>query len=168
MRHVIVIGLLTVLWALLSASADPWTLVAGACFSALAWGLSLHFIRKDQRSRRRVRLGSALRLLLSFVIALLGSAISVAREAFRPRLAIRPAFLRYPIRDRSPGAVTALASMISLTPGTLSLDVSQDRDELYIHVLQSGNGSDTVRDDIRARLEGPLNRAFPPVDSKES
>lgn len=161
MRSVIAVILLTVLWTLLSGSLDFWTVFAGACFAALSWALRNHFIRGDNASRHRIHGLNVLRLMLAFVIALLSSAIAVAREAFRPTISIRPAFLRYPLKDDSDGAVTALASMISLTPGTLSLDVSEDQSELYIHALQVGDAPDAVREEIRRRLETPMNKAFP-------
>jgi multicomponent Na+:H+ antiporter subunit E len=49
-----------------------------------------------------------------------------------------------------------LANLITLTPGTLSIDVSADRKVLYIHVVELGEQPDQVRHKIKERLERRL------------
>ncbi len=64
-------------------------------------------------------------------------------SAFRWRLVIRPdvnahikpAIIAFPLTAKSDAEITLLANLITLTPGTLSVDVSEDRQRLYIHAI---------------------------------
>lgn len=62
-------------------------------------------------------------------------AVQVALLALRPRLHLRPAVVAYPLTVTTDAQITLLANLITLTPGTLSVDVSDDRRTLYVHVL---------------------------------
>ena len=53
--------------------------------------------------------------------------------------ALRPAIIAYPLTVKSDAEITLLANMITLTPGTLSIDVAEDRSVIYVHVLQLGD-----------------------------
>ncbi len=76
-----------------------------------------------------------LRLFGNFVWELLLSNLAVLRIVLSPSLPIRPGVLAYSTRLTSPVSVTVLANLITLTPGTLTLDVSDDRKTLFIHTL---------------------------------
>jgi multicomponent Na+:H+ antiporter subunit E len=76
-----------------------------------------------------------LSLILLFVKELLLSALRVAWLAVQPRIAIRPAIVAYPLTVATDAQITLLANLITLTPGTLSVDVSDDRKWLYIHAI---------------------------------
>jgi multicomponent Na+:H+ antiporter subunit E len=59
--------------------------------------------------------------------------------------------------------ITVLANMISLTPGTLSLDVAPDRSAIYIHaIMVSTPGGQDVIDGIKSSLEKHVGRALGP------
>ncbi len=88
---------------------------------------------------------SAILLLLSFVWELLLSNLTVAKIVVMPKLDIRPGVVAYPLRLRSELAITWLANLITLTPGTLSLYVSEDHRTLYIHTLNISDPADVVR-----------------------
>jgi multicomponent Na+:H+ antiporter subunit E len=70
-----------------------------------------------------------------FTRELLLSALRVAWIVVQPRLLIRPAIVAYPLTVTTDAQITLLANMITLTPGTLSVDVSDDRRTLFIHAL---------------------------------
>lgn len=74
-------------------------------------------------------------LVASLVWQLVRGAVSVAWLAVRPRRRLRPAIVAYPLSVSTDAQITLLASMITLTPGTLSIDVSEDRKTLYIHAI---------------------------------
>jgi multicomponent Na+:H+ antiporter subunit E len=76
-----------------------------------------------------------LSLILLFVKELILSAMRVAWLAVQPRIAIRPAIVAYPLTVTTDAQITLLANMITLTPGTLSIDVSDDRKWLYVHAI---------------------------------
>ena len=76
-----------------------------------------------------------LALILLFLKELILSALRVAWLAVQPRIVIRPAIVAYPLTVTTDAQITLLANMITLTPGTLSVDVSDDRKWLYVHAI---------------------------------
>lgn len=82
----------------------------------------------------------------------------VAWEVATPRHYMRPGIIRVPIRSRTDLEITMLANFISLTPGTLSLEVDEDRTALFIHALHMAS-PDHLRFRVR-RLEDRLLRVL--------
>lgn len=78
---------------------------------------------------------------------------------FKPRAALRPAFISIPLELKSPEAITVLAGTITLTPGTVSCDLSEGGHALLVHCLHAPD-PDSVRDDIKSRYEARLKRIF--------
>jgi len=76
-----------------------------------------------------------LALILLFVKELILSALRVGWLAVQPRITLRPAIVAYPLTVTTDAQITLLANMITLTPGTLSVDVSDDRKWLYVHAI---------------------------------
>jgi multicomponent Na+:H+ antiporter subunit E len=74
-------------------------------------------------------------LLAFFARELVLSALSVAWLVLQPTVRPRPAFVSYPLTVSTDVQITLLAYLITLTPGTLSVDVSDDRKSLLIHAL---------------------------------
>lgn len=103
--------------------------------------------------------GRLLQLALTFVVDLIVANVIVAWTVVRPRLDIQPAFLILPLALDDDFRITLLANMISLTPGTLSVDIAPDRAALYIHCLDCRDGAGTV-ERIKERFEKPLREAI--------
>jgi multicomponent Na+:H+ antiporter subunit E len=61
--------------------------------------------------------------------------LRVAYDVLTPRHYMRPGVVAIPLDARTDGEITLLANLMTLTPGTLSLDVSTDRRVLYLHAL---------------------------------
>lgn len=78
---------------------------------------------------------------------------------FRPRAGLQPAWVTVPLDLRSPEAITVLAGTITMTPGTVTADLSADGRALLIHCLDAPD-PDAVRDDIKTRYEARLKRIF--------
>jgi multicomponent Na+:H+ antiporter subunit E len=162
MTWVFAILLMTAVWTALLATLDLRAIAFGALVAAaiVTWcsrltGPSAPF----DRAVLPRPLGLA-RLVLAFFVELVKSALSVAREAWRPRLAVKPGVLRIPLTVHTDIEITMLASLISLTPGTLSLDVSPDGKHLYVHALLVLDDGTEIRRTIARRLERPVRRAF--------
>ncbi len=85
-----------------------------------------------------------LSLLLLFLRELIVSAVKVAWLVVQPRLKIRPAIIAYPLTVTTDLQITLLANMITLTPGTLSVDVSADRKTLYVHAIDMESKEDLI------------------------
>jgi multicomponent Na+:H+ antiporter subunit E len=82
-----------------------------------------------------LRLVALLRLAGLFIVELVISSLQVAWDAVTPRHLARPGIIAVPLDARTDLEITVLANLICLTPGTLSLEVSEDRRVLYVHVM---------------------------------
>lgn len=86
--------------------------------------------------------------------------IAVARIVlFMPKSQICPAWIAVPLRLRNPQAITMLASVITLTPGTLSCDLTDDNSALLVHCLHAPDPGDVVAE-ILERYEAPIKELF--------
>src|SRR5690606_25257724 len=92
--------------------------------------------------RRAIRVAA---LALLFVQELILSALRVAALVLRPRLDLRPALIAFPLTATRDVEITLLANLITLTPGTLSVDVSADRRYLMIHAIDVADREALVR-----------------------
>nr|WP_111298665.1 Na+/H+ antiporter subunit E [Paracoccus saliphilus] len=99
-----------------------------------------------------MRLYYWLRLIVMFVYELIVSSFSVLRDVLTPGQSSNPALIAVPLNVTTDLQITLLANFISLTPGTLSLDVSDDRKTLYIHAM-FGDDPEAIREQIRDRFE---------------
>ena len=78
---------------------------------------------------------------------------------FMPRDRIQSRFIRVPIELKSPEAIAILAGTITMTPGTVTADMTADGTALLIHSLHAPD-PDAIRDDIKSRYEARLKRIF--------
>ncbi|WP_407496721.1 Na+/H+ antiporter subunit E [Pseudooceanicola sp. MF1-13] len=76
-----------------------------------------------------------------------------------PNSKLRPAWIVIPLELKQPEAITILAGTITLTPGTVSADLSDEGHSLLVHVLHTDD-PDAVRDDIKQRYEARLLEIF--------
>jgi len=98
------------------------------------------------------RLYCGARLAVMFVYELVVSAIPVVRDVLTPGQSSQPALVAVPITMTTDLQITLLANFITLTPGTLTLDVSEDRKTLYVHAM-FGEDPDAIRAQVRDRFE---------------
>lgn len=76
-----------------------------------------------------------------------------------PNAKLKPAWIVIPLELRQPEAITLLAGTITLTPGTVSADLSQSGHYLLVHVLHTDD-PDAERDGIKNRYEARLKEIF--------
>ena len=74
-------------------------------------------------------------LTLFILWEVLLSSFRVAWEVLTPHATSRPGIIRVPIDLRRVDQITLLAHIVTLTPGTVTLDVTEERDALYVHVM---------------------------------
>ena len=98
-------------------------------------------------------------LLFFFLWELLLANLRVAREVLTPGYQMRSAIVAIPLDAESDLEITVLANLITLTPGTLSLDVSTDRKILYIHAMHV-HDVEKFRNDIKDRMERRVMEVF--------
>jgi multicomponent Na+:H+ antiporter subunit E len=98
------------------------------------------------------RLSNALHLIVYFLWQLVISNIRVFWDVITPHHTSQPGIIGIPLDARTDMEITLVANLISLTPGTLSLDVSQDRTTLYVHVMFMDD-IEMVRAEIKNGIE---------------
>ena len=112
-----------------------------------AWGDA------DERSYGHRMLG-LVRFLGYFIYILIKANLQVAWEIVTPGYLMHPRIIRYPVQGLTHTQMTTLASAITLTPGTLSADVDEAGEMLYIHCMYARDRHAAVRDldELRNRL----------------
>lgn len=124
--------LLALAWAAVTGSFAIVNLFFGFVLGAVA----LWLIREQFDTAAYLRRGWRLiSLLLLFLSELAKSGIRVTVLVFTPGHHFRPGFIAFPLTVDRNVEITLLANLITLTPGTLSVDVSNDKKTLYIHTI---------------------------------
>jgi len=103
--------------------------------------------------------GTALRLGLVVLWDIVVSNVEVARRILGAESRMKPAFVWVPLAIRDPHGIAALAGIITMTPGTLSSDLSEDGRHLLVHALHVDDAQALVAS-IKSRYEAPLMRIF--------
>jgi multicomponent Na+:H+ antiporter subunit E len=105
---------------------------------------------------RAYRIG---KLFLVFALELALSVLRVARLVLSPRMAIQPGIFVFPLALKRDFEITLLANLITLTPGTLTVDVSDDRTSLLVHAIDCPD-PDVARREIANGFERLIREAF--------
>ncbi|MDJ1006562.1 MAG: Na+/H+ antiporter subunit E [Paracoccaceae bacterium] len=123
---------LAVIWATLMGEITVFNLVSGFALGFVSlWvvqpltGASSYFFR----------VYAWVRLVVMFHYELIVSSVAVAWDVVTPRHRARPAIIDVPLDVKSDAGLLLVTNLISLTPGTLSLDVSDDRKTLKVHAM---------------------------------
>ena len=105
------------------------------------------------------RLPRLFTLSLFFLKELVVANLRVARAVIGNKYALRPGIVRVPLEGHTERSATVLANLITLTPGTLSLDVEPDLSALYVHCLDVED-PDAVRTEIKSGFERRVLSVF--------
>lgn len=153
--HPVLSLLLLVSWLALSHSL---ALVHVLSAVLLAWGLP-KVVRPFLVDASRLHWPSLMRLTAVVLWDIVVSNIAVARITLGPMSSPRPAWLRVDLRTRHPRVNALLASIITMTPGTLSAVIDQDAGVIWVHALNCDQ-PDAMVADIQQRYEAALLRVF--------
>lgn len=96
------------------------------------------------------------RLAAVVIWSIIVANLQMALVVVSPLRRLRPAIVPIPLDLTTPAAVTFLANWITLTPGTLSLDVSPDQSVLTVHTIDVGESPEAFRRAIKERFERRL------------
>lgn len=144
--------LISMLWALLTGKVSVANLTVGFILGYFA--LTLLYPRDEEGKNTYFRKSMQLiRFVLFFAKELIVSSWRVAKDVVKPLPQMRPGIVGIPLDAETDLEITLLANVISLTPGTLSLDVSPDRRTLFIHAMYVINP-----DDLRREIKDGLER----------
>ncbi len=142
--------LLAVAWAALQGYFSLSNLVIGyligyALLGVLARGAVLPSV---YRAKVRAVISLAWFLLVEFIIA----NVRMAVDVLRIRSALEPGIVAIPLDAQEDYEILLLATLINLTPGTIAVDLSNDRTVLYLHVMHVSD-PDAVRNEIKQSFE---------------
>ena len=141
--------LLAVVWAAITGNFAPGNLVLGFALGFVVLFFARRVTGSTDYARRLVQ---ALGLVAYFLWELLLSNLRVAADVLRPELRLRPGVIAIPLDARTDAEIVLLANLITVTPGSLSLDVSADRQTLYLHVMHFDD-AEAVRRKVKDGFE---------------
>ena len=144
--------LLALAWVALTGQFTPTNFIAGFVLAYLIMGMTRQIMRSGNYF---TKVRAVLGFVLFFTWALIVASVRVAYRALSPRLNVQPAVVAVPLDVKTDAEIMLLANLITLTPGTLSLDVSSDRQVIYVHTFNVGD-VDQFRREIKDGFERRL------------
>jgi multicomponent Na+:H+ antiporter subunit E len=166
MIHLALHLLLAIIWMLLTGDFSSVNLafVLAVAFLALAFGQPV------VGSTRYVRAaGGVIRLAFGFGRELVVANLQLARDILRPTLPFQPGFVAFHVPDLDRTETVILSNLLSLTPGSLSVDLDDEGHTLYIHTLYAGDPEETRRSARRLAdlIHGALGHERPRPPEQE-
>ena len=141
---------LTLAWVAITGSTHAGNVLLGfgATYAVLWW------VRPVLGPTRYFeKLPAGLVLAAGFAWELVKSNFRVAYDVITPKANRRPGIVAVPLDAKAEFEIMLLANLVTLTPGTLSLDVSTDRSVLYVHAMFIDEDEEEVRRSIKQRFE---------------
>lgn len=124
--------LLTFVWMALTGNFEFINFVFGFLLSFfILWAIT----RQHENRKYFNRLPKVIGFIFFFLYELLKANLQVAFDVVTPRFYMKPGIIKIPLSVKTDLEITLLANLISLTPGSLSLDVSDDKSVLYVHAM---------------------------------
>lgn len=123
---------LAVVWLALTGEFTPTNFFAGFVVGYVVLWIS----RRSTESRRYfLKVPQVIGFIFFFLKELILANLRVAYDVMTPTHHMKPGVIAVPLDAKTDTEITLLANLITLTPGTLSLDVSADRSVLYVHSM---------------------------------
>lgn len=148
--------LLLSIWLLVNNTMSPGHILLGGILGILIPYFTSAFSPGEIRFTHSVLI---IKYLGRLVLDILAANLQVALWIIQPNRKLQPTFVRYELMLNSPLAITVLANTISLTPGTVSCDISSDHQHILIHSLHTKDPESVIKQ-IHTRYEQPLLEAF--------
>lgn len=137
--------ILAIVWASITGNFTALNLILGALISIAA----LLIVRNQMTTPvLALRIKRSVQLAVLFLYELCLSAFRVAALVAAPDMKsrLRPGIIAFPLTAKSDVEITLLANLITLTPGTLSVDVASDRSVIYVHALTVDDKHALIKD----------------------
>lgn len=155
--HPLLTLILAVVWMLLQNDLSAGMVVFGLILGiVIPWMTSIWWPDTPQGFRLSKMVTYSMLVLVDIIIANIQVAWIVLTV---PNSKLKPAWIVVPLKLTQPEAITILAGTITLTPGTVSADLSDEGHSLLVHVLHTDD-PDAVRDEIKSRYERRLLEIF--------
>lgn len=149
--------LLALAWAALRGEVTTLNLSVGF---GLGYGV-LALLEKGGvlPSSFQTKVGRVCSLAAFFLWELMVANFRVAADVLRPTTSIRPAVVAIPLDVTSDAEILLLSALINITPGSVTIDLSEDRRTLYVHVMHVKTADDSRRE-IKDGFERRVKRVF--------
>lgn len=145
--------LLTFIWVALTGQVIVINFIIGFVISFhMLWFIRDRNIRNDQYF---YKLPQLIVFILYFIKELVKANFEVAVMVVKPKFTFKPGIVAVPLSAKSDMEITLLANLITLTPGTLSLDVSDDKKVLYVHAMNIDDKEEfkaSIKDGFEKRI----------------
>lgn len=142
MRYFVANLLLALLWAAGTASFSLSRVLTGFVIGYLVLALGQPLFGESSYFRKSLAL---LRFTGFYLIEIIKANLVLAHDIVTPTHRLEAGVIAVPLAAKTPFEITALANLITLTPGTLSLDVSEDHRTLYVHAMFPGTPEEARR-----------------------
>jgi multicomponent Na+:H+ antiporter subunit E len=143
---------LALVWVALTGAFGPVNLAFGFVLGYLTLRLAQRVLGSSAYFGKVRQISG---FVLFFLRELLTANLRVAIDVLTPRARMQPRVLAIPLDALTDTEITFFANALSLTPGTLSLDVSTDRRVLYIHAMYAADAEATrraIKDGLEQRV----------------
>ena len=154
--HPILSLALWIVWLLLNNTVAPGHMLLGAILAIVIPLLTSGFWPEKVCIRHPLTLLKFIGIVLWDILI---ANVIVAKLILGNKDSLQPKFLHIPLDVEHPLAIGLLANTISLTPGTVSCDLSEDKKTLLVHGLHEEDPQATI-DEIKQRYEQPLKKVF--------
>lgn len=144
--------LLSFIWVALTGSMYYTNFMFGFL---LGFGILWIMNRNDSDRRYFFQVPKVIGFAFYFLVQMIKANLQVAYDVMTPKYFTRPGIVRYPMNAKTDMEINLLAMMVSLTPGTLIMDLSEDRKSVYIHVMYL-NDPEVFIEEMRTGLERRL------------
>lgn len=136
--------LLSMIWIALTGSL----VIANFVFGFVLSFLIMWVVKSSDADQKKyfVVIPRIISFVFFFLYELIKANIQVAYDVITPKFYMTPGIVSVPLDAQTDIEITLLANIISLTPGTLSLDVSDDRKVLYVHSMYIKDKEEFIRD----------------------
>jgi multicomponent K+:H+ antiporter subunit E len=149
--------ILAIVWMLLQNEVSAGMAVFGIILGIIIpWGTSIWWPDTPKGFRLSKMITYSFMVMWDILVANVQVAWIVLTV---PNSKLKPAWIVIPLELREPEAITVLAGTITLTPGTVSADLSDQGHSLLVHVLHTDD-PDAVRDEITSRYQRRLLEIF--------
>jgi multicomponent Na+:H+ antiporter subunit E len=160
--RIIVFVFALLVWFALTDIKNYQEVLIGIAISLLITFLAGHFLITTEKSQHPVkRVFHFLFYILKFFWEMIKANFEVAYLVIHPMLPIKPGIVKIKTKLTKDSAITVLANSITLTPGTLTVDINEDKKELYIHWINvQTKDIDEATEEIGNRFEKTLTEVF--------
>ncbi|WP_053219094.1 Na+/H+ antiporter subunit E [Virgibacillus senegalensis] len=135
--------LIAVMWMFMSEDYTFSTFFAGYLIGILLLLVLQRFIPDAFYMQRVVKV---IKLMILFTKELILSNLQIVKLVYKPKLDIKPGIFALPTELKSDWEITLLANLISLTPGTLSIAVSDDNSLIYVHAMHIEDTQKSIKE----------------------